>query len=78
MFGGRAELRLIQSLAKCRLAEEYDAAQARGEVRRDGGNQSSAREDCIPTAADIGLTHKEIHEAREIRDAEQAEPGIVR
>lgn len=25
-----------------------------------------------------GLSRKDIHEAREIRDAEQAEPGIVR
>jgi hypothetical protein len=25
----------------------------------------------------IGLTHKEIHDAREVRDAEAAEPGIV-
>ena len=31
-----------------------------------------------PTAADLGLTRKEIHEARIIRDAEKAEPGIVR
>jgi hypothetical protein len=29
-------------------------------------------------AADIGLTHKDIHEARTIRDAEVADPGIVR
>jgi hypothetical protein len=27
---------------------------------------------------DIGLTGKDIHEARSIRDAETAEPGIVR
>ena len=26
-------------------------------------------------AADIGLTRKDVHDAREIRDAEQAEPG---
>src|SRR5690606_9633839 len=28
--------------------------------------------------ADIGLTRKAIHEARQIRDAEEAQPGIVR
>ena len=30
------------------------------------------------TAADLGLSRKAIHEARLIRDAEEAEPGIVR
>jgi hypothetical protein len=68
----------IEAMAKRRLADEYDAAQLRGEVRKDGGDQSSAREDCVPTAADVGLTHKDIHEAREIRDAEETYPGIVR
>jgi hypothetical protein len=29
------------------------------------------------TAADLGLSRKDIHEARQIRDAEEAEPGIV-
>jgi hypothetical protein len=28
----------------------------------------------LPTAADIGLTRKDVHEARTIRDAEQADP----
>jgi hypothetical protein len=32
----------------------------------------------LPGPADIGLTHKDIHEARLIRDAEVADPGIVR
>ena len=30
------------------------------------------------TAADVGLSSKEIHEARSIRDAEKRDPGIVR
>ena len=68
----------IEALAKRRLADEYDAAQERGEVRANGGNQSASAEDCIPTVTDIGLTHKDIHEAREVRDAEEADPGIVR
>jgi hypothetical protein len=68
--------------AKRRLADEYDAAQERGEVakRSDG----SAIRDHVPgenkvaTAADIGIPRKEIHEARIIRDAERADPGITR
>lgn len=72
----------IQSEAKRRLADEYDAAQERGEVatRSDGASirYHVPGENKITTAADIGLTRKEIHEARIIRDAEKAEPGIVR
>jgi hypothetical protein len=67
----------IEAGAKRRLADEYDAAQERGEIRTaNAGRSTSALE--APSAADIGLTHKDIHEARTIRDAEAADPGIVR
>lgn len=67
----------IEAQAKRRLADEYDAAQERGEVRQANvGRSTSALE--APSAADIGLTHKQIHEARQVRDAEKADPGIVR
>lgn len=67
----------IEAAAKRRLADEYDAAQERGEVRgANTGRSASALE--APSVGDIGLTHKDIHEARLIRDAEQAQPGIVR
>ena len=62
--------------AKRRLADEYDAAQERGEVRGDRQRTASNAE--AIGVNDIGLTHKDIHEARIIRDAEAAEPGIVR
>lgn len=69
----------IEAGAKRRLADEYDAAQERGEVARIGDNLPSVPErNAKPKAADIGLSRKAVHEAREIRDAEQAEPGIVR
>jgi hypothetical protein len=69
----------IEAAAKRRLADEYDAAQDRGEVRTRANNQhaSSSAEEAA-SVADIGLTHKDIHEARMIRDAEVAEPGIAR
>lgn len=73
----------IEARAKRRLADEYDAAQARGEVAGNGqrgpekavadGNSFSPA-----TVADLGLRRDEIHEARIIRDAEVADPGIVR
>ncbi len=72
----------IEAAAKRRLADEYDAAQARGEVARLGTNQADLG---VPdgntrpaTTADLGLSRKSIHDARLIRDAEEAEPGLVR
>ena len=67
----------IESLAKRRLADEYDAAQDRGEIRgANTGRSASALE--APNAEEIGLSHKEIYEARIIRDAEAADPGVTR
>ena len=70
----------IKSRAKARLAEEYDAAKERGEVAR-GGRPKSVPEgngSTPATSSDLGLTRRFIHEARELRDAEEADPGIVR
>lgn len=70
----------IEAGAKRRLADEYDAAQERGEVvgPKDGQHFAVPNGNGKATAADLGLSRKAIHEAREIRDAEQADPGIVR
>lgn len=76
----QAEALVIEARAKCRLADEYDAAQERGEVAK-----ASVRTDIVlkqndvrpATAADVGISRKDIHEARIIRDAEAEEPGIV-
>lgn len=69
----------IEAAAKRRLADEYDAAQERGEIgkRGDFGGVTSRGED-TPTVSDIGLTHKAVHDARQFRDAEEADPGITR
>jgi hypothetical protein len=63
-----------------RLAEEYDAAQERGEVQRAGGDRRSivAVHNNDPTTAEIGLRRDEIHEARKLRDAEARDPGLIR
>jgi hypothetical protein len=67
-----------EAAAQCRQADEYEAAQARGEMQGHGG----ARNFKIPTgnlekakAAEAGLTLKVLHEARKVRDAEKASPG---
>lgn len=71
----QADALLIESEAKRRLADEYDAARERGEV---AGQGKPSKAEGFATVADIGLTHKDIHEARTIRDAEAAQPGIVK
>lgn len=63
-------------IAAMRLNEEYDTAQERGEVRRANNEKTTSRMEAV-SAADIGLTHKETHDARQIRVAEQADPGIA-
>ena len=73
----------IEARAKRRLADEYDAAQARGEVatrQHNPGSVGHVGADDMPPAiaADLGLRRDEIHEARQIRDAEAADPGVVR
>ena len=61
----------IEAGAKRRLADEYDAAQERGEVATRA-DQNLLPEQKKVSVAEIGLTHKDIHEARIIRDAEEA------
>ena len=70
----------IEAQAKRRLADEYDSAQERGEIAGHGGGRNFKVGDSYVeiTAADLGLRRDEIQEARMIRDAEQADPGIVR
>jgi hypothetical protein len=77
-----ADALIIETRAKCRLADEYDAAQERGEVakRSDGTaiRDHVPNENKVATVADIGLTRKQVHEARVIRDAERKQPGVIK
>jgi hypothetical protein len=85
----------IEAAAKRRLADEYDAAQERGDVAGHGGGRNFkvgdpnvetpsggpnrvGGDNAIVTMADLGLRRDQIHDARLIRDAEAAEPGLVR
>lgn len=69
----------IRARAEMRLAEEYDAAQDRGEVAKSGQRNDLVvgNNEVKPTAADLGIRRDEIHEARKMRDAEAADPGII-
>jgi hypothetical protein len=59
-----------------------DAAQERGEIAGHGGKRGNqfAKVDNshLGTLRDAGLTKEEIKEARQIRDAETRDPGVVR
>lgn len=67
----------IEAEAKRRLADEYDAAQARGEVRKPNNEKTTSHAEVV-SAGDIGLTHKEVHEARQVRDVLARDPEVVR
>jgi hypothetical protein len=75
----QADALAIEAQAKRRLADEYDQARINGTASAQGQRTDLLPDEKkVPTAADLGLSHKEVHEARVIRDAEEAEPGIVR
>ncbi|MDI1265283.1 MAG: hypothetical protein PS018_18710 [bacterium] len=70
----------IEAAAKRRLADEYDGAQERGEVQKAGRAKTNVPDQNISPAKveDIGLTRKDVHEARRVRNAEKAQPGVVK
>jgi hypothetical protein len=67
----------IEAGAKRRLADEYDAAQERGEVPAHGGARRGANFKIGDSKLEE-IPADQLHEARKIHDAEEREPGIVR
>src|SRR3954454_16352677 len=61
----------IESQAKMRLADKYDAAQERGEVQKPGGDRKTliSSRNNGPMVADIGPTAQQVHDARQKRCA---------
>jgi hypothetical protein len=53
-------------------------ARAGRAFRAQGGDRDSKLPDGKAGPGDTGSTHKQVHEVRQVRDAERAEPGIVR
>jgi hypothetical protein len=66
----------IESLAKSRLAKEFDAARPASAAK--GGRPKTVPDGNGFTAEEAGLTRKQVHEARQMRDAIEHDPGIVR
>ncbi len=70
----------IEARAEIRLAEEYEAAQDRGEVAKNGGDRTSVpgeNTEKPATSAEIGIDRKDIHRGRKLAAAEAAEPGVI-
>lgn len=74
VYRAQADALIIESQAKSRLADEYDAAQERGEVAVAGSNQHS---EVVTSVYDLGLNREDIKRAREVRDAVKAKPDIL-
>lgn len=75
----QAHATFIRARAEMRLAEEYDAAQDRGEIARQGQRTDLIPDGKkVPTPQDVGISPKDIHEGRKLREAESAEPGLIR
>lgn len=67
----------IEARAKRRLADEYDAAQERGEIGSHGGDRTKFQDQKLAKATEV-IPPKELHEARILRDAEKTDPGITK
>jgi hypothetical protein len=73
VYRAQADALLIEARAKMRLADEYDAAQDRGEVACFGANQH--RPEGVVDSNTLGIRRDEIHEGRKLRNAEAKDPG---
>ncbi|WP_245521770.1 hypothetical protein U8P68_10750 [Rhizobium ruizarguesonis] len=71
----QADALLIEARAKIGLANEWDAAKERGHTLK--GRPKSVPGENAFSAEDAGLSRKQIHDARKLRDAEAKEPGLV-
>lgn len=65
----------IEVKAKMLLAEEWERAGAEGKILK--GRPKSVPDENAFTAAEAGLTRKELHEAKKLLDAERKQPGIA-
>ena len=76
IYRSQARCVIIEGEAQARLADEYDAAQERGEVAKRGW-ESGVDKHNITTAADLGLRRDQIHEARKVRNLLRENPTAI-
>lgn len=75
VYRAQADALTIEAEANRRLADEYDAAQERGELAR-AGNPNFSKAEKLASGPSV-IPPKELHEARLVRDAEKSDPGVV-
>lgn len=75
IYRSQAQCVIIEGEAQARLADEYDAAQERGEVAKLGANQH--RDEGVLAGNTLGLRRKQIHEARKVRDVLRKDPTAI-
>lgn len=68
---------LIEKLAIMQIAREWDVLQADGKASRGGRPKKTVSDENAFTAAEAGISRKEIHEGRRLLVAEQKNPGLV-
>ena len=76
----QAQCVIIEGEAQARLADEYDLAQERDEIQKHGGARNFKFPDQkleITPSPDVGLTPKQIHEARKVRDVLREDPTAI-
>ena len=84
VYRAQADALEIESMAKRRLADEYDAAVERGELRKPGERGPAKKDIPVenvfskPSSGDLSISSKDVFEARQIRDAIEKDPGVVR
>lgn len=71
----QGEALLVEGRAKIRLAEEYGAAQERGEVASVGKPVIIPDRNNKATAAEAGIDLKDVHQGRKLAKIEKSSPG---
>jgi len=72
----QAEALKIESLCYVAMADAVDDAQAKGELSRGGRPKTVSSENSF-TLDEIGVDRQQLHAARSLRSAIEAEPGFV-
>lgn len=75
IYRSQAQCVIIEGEAQARLADEYDAAQERGEVAKLGSNQH--RDEGVVVSNTLGLRRDQIHEMRKVRDVLRKDPTAI-
>lgn len=81
IYRAQADALEIEAQAKRKFADEYEAAQGRGEFvgrANKGGKKLDDSPDAVLRLRDIGVGEHYANQARFIQRAEQQEPGIVK